>query len=151
MIWKFLRIRFCDCGVLIVIINLFGPRISRCFLRKSYKVRVTSPLSQSPFILTRLSAFRHPTKINNRLNKSQSLPLQTNLTLPQLPEYIHSDHMQQPNNQYLNQQPFGNRAPQQNPGSNQFMRQPQSNVSGYPGQTQHMQPHNSHSSQGAPF
>jgi hypothetical protein len=80
-----------------------------------------------------LSAFRHPSKINNRLNKSQILHLQTNFTLPQLPEYIHSDHMQQPNNQYLNQQPFGNRAPQQNPGSNQFMRQPQSNVSGYPG------------------
>jgi hypothetical protein len=121
---KFPESWFCDCGVLIVIINLFGSRISRCFLRKSYKVRVTSPLSQSPFILTRLSAFRHPSKINNRLKKSQSLPLQTNSTLPQLPEYIHSDHMQQPNNQYLNQQPYGARAPQQNPGPNQFMRPP---------------------------
>jgi len=59
--------------------------------------------------------------------------------------------MQQPNSQYLNQQPYGARAPQQNPGPNQFMRPPQQNMSGYPGQTQHMQPHNSHPSQGSPF
>lgn len=145
---------------MIVIINLFGPRISRCFLRQSQKSESTSPLSQSSIHSSKIERVSTPIKDKQQpIKQAPESSTSNQLVQPtQLPEYIHSDHMQQPNNQYLNQPPYGNRVPQQNPGPNQFMRPPQAqqmsqSQSGFnnQGQSQHMQPHNSQSSQGAPY